>query len=75
MDKYYLTFGWGQKAKINGHLCEPKNGWVEVTADSYEEAESKVRARFGMVWAVLYAADNFTEKDKRHYPDGCLEVI
>lgn len=75
MKKYYLTFGWGQEHKINGLLCEPKNGWVEVTADSYTEAEKKVKERFGIAWSMLYSPDKFTEKRKRHYPDGCLEVI
>jgi hypothetical protein len=61
--KFYLTFG--QQSPF-------RNGWVEVEADSYEEARKLVHNVFGAHWSFLYGEEGFNERVKAFFPSGKL---
>ena len=61
--KFYLTFG--QQSPL-------RNGWIEVEAESYEEARELVYNVFGSRWSMLYREEGFDERVKAHFPAGKL---
>lgn len=75
-NRYFYTFG-----SDSGFPYQ--NGWVEVHADSWEEADQKFRARFpdrhiGILnCAFSYSAERWAEMDPEHTWNGwkCFEVI
>ena len=76
MNKYFYTFG-----------CDPRfpyqNGWVEVHADTLEQAHEKFRARFPdrhegtLNCSFFYHAERWAQMDPEHTWPGwrCFEVI
>jgi len=76
MNKYYYTFG--------SDIHFPyQNGWVEVHADTREQAHEKFRARFPdrhentLNCAFCYNAERWAQMDPEHNWHGwkCFEVI
>lgn len=58
---YFITFG--QRSPF-------REGWIEVSASSKEEATGEAMEIFGPYWANIYEADQFTGEIKDMYPDG-----
>jgi len=61
--KFYLTFG--QQSPL-------RNGWIEIEAESYEEARELVISIFEKHWAMLYREEGFDERVKAYFPLGKL---
>lgn len=76
MHNYYYSFGSSPEFPY-------QNGWVEVHADSWDEADEKFRTRFpdkhkGILnCAFFYDEDTWTEMDPEHtWPNNkCHEII
>lgn len=67
MNKYYYTFGSDPGFPY-------QNGWVEIHANSWEEADQKFRARFPdrpghegiMNFSFSYSEERWTKMDPEH---------
>ncbi len=59
--KFYLTFGQGHPLS---------NGWVEIEAESYNEAHSLAFEFFGKFWSMLYLEEEFEKEQQYYFPDG-----
>lgn len=46
-----------------------KDYYVEITANTVDEARDKMYENFGSQWSMVYAPSNFS---KGFYPKGCL---
>jgi len=78
MKRFFYTFGCSEGFPY-------KNGWVEVHADTWEEAHEKFRARFPdrnentLNCSFFYDEEQWARKDAEHtwskYGWKCHEVI
>lgn len=78
MNRYFYTFGSDPGSPY-------QNGWVEIRADSFEEADRKFRVQFPdrpghegiMNFSFSYSEERWAEMDPEHTWTGwkCFEVI
>ena len=65
MSKYYFTFGFGQ----------PNEGcYVEIEANSHDEANEIMNAKYGNKWSMQYCESQwrFSKNTDPHWIDHCL---
>ena len=72
---FYMTvgvqYGTGRNKEPHPNGLDG-DGWVEIEADSYEQARHEAFQQYGVRWAFLYDASEF---HKDSYPLGCLRRL